>query len=578
MIAEMTAGRRLKPKLLVQGLGIVFVALMIIVAGLTIFIQRQQAIETWRNTLVTTARLLAGHANQTIAAADLVQKSIADRVVELGIASDAALRQKLGTQSIFEMLRDEASGVPQLDVAAIVTHNGDVVNFSRSFPPPVINLADRDYFQAHFADRNLGLYLSIPVHNRANGHWTFYLSRKLRNAQGDAIGLTLTGIQSQFFTDYYASVNFSKFSAISLYRTDGALLARVPEKAEAMGKIFGEQPALRALRAGQDSIVTQEPRLVDGRDSRFRIVAVQAVPSYPLAVVVTATEELILADWHRKAWLIGGGTLLMSAVFLALILWIGRLLDEHDRAVLRLKRSEEELACKAATLVEKNQELEQFAYVASHDLRQPLRMVSSYLGLIERQLHDRLGDEEKSFLGFAINGAKRMDRMILDLLDYSRIGREEPEPQEVFLEDCLEECLKNLEVAIAESGARVHLDGTLPKVHGHGGHLTRLFQNLIGNAVKYRVETRLADIGISCRSEGSVWRIEVTDNGSGIPQEMRERAFAIFQRLVSRDVVEGNGIGLSICRKIVEFHGGHIWIETPESGVGSRFVFTLPKD
>jgi len=268
----------------------------------------------------------------------------------------------------------------------------------------------------------------------------------------------------------------------------------------------------------------------------------------------------------------------MSAVFLALILWIGRLLDEHDRAVLRLKRSEEELACKAATLVEKNQELEQFAYVASHDLRQPLRMVSSYLGLIERQLHDRLGDEEKSFLGFAINGAKRMDRMILDLLDYSRIGREEPEPQEVFLEDCLEECLKNLEVAIAESGARVHLDGTLPKVHGHGGHLTRLFQNLIGNAVKYRVETRLADIGISCRSEGSVWRIEVTDNGSGIPQEMRERAFAIFQRLVSRDVVEGNGIGLSICRKIVEFHGGHIWIETPESGVGSRFVFTLPKD
>jgi len=577
MALRMPGHTKNKPKLLVQGLGFIFVVLMIAVAATTIFVQRQQAIEQWRGNLITLSRLLAEHANQTITAADLVQKSIIDRVSELGIEDDAGLRRSLGSQAMFETLRDKSSGVPQIDVASIVAHNGDLVNFTRSYPPPAINLADRDYFQAHFTDPGLKLYLSLPVRNRGTGHWTFYLSRKIRNKAGETIGLTLSGIESQFFQDYFKAVNFSEFSAINLYRADGGLMARVPEKPESMGKIFTEQPSLRALRDGKESVITDEPRLVDPSDHRFRIVAVRQVPDYPLVLVVTATEELVLADWRNKALMTGGGTALMAVVFLALIVWIGHLLDAHDRSVEHLRRNEEELAARAASLADKNLELEQFAYVASHDLRQPLRMVSSYLGLIERQMAEKLGEEEKGFLKFAIDGAKRMDRMILDLLDYARIGRESHPAADLFLEDCVRECLVNLGPAIRETGARISQQGGMPHLHGHAGELTRLFQNLIGNALKYRAADRRPEITLSCHAEDGAWRIEVSDNGLGIPEEMRDRVFAIFQRLVSQSNVEGSGIGLSICRKVVERHGGRIWIETPETGIGSRFVFTLPK-
>jgi len=240
----------------------------------------------------------------------------------------------------------------------------------------------------------------------------------------------------------------------------------------------------------------------------------------------------------------------------------------------KLQEAHDHLARQAEELARSNADLAEFAAVVSHDLRQPLRMVSSYLGLIERRLEGRLDADELKFLAFATNGAKRMDRMIIDLLEYSRIGRQSTPQENVSLDAVLADALQNLQVAIEDADARIFIDDTLPPVTGSQIELTRLFQNLIGNAVKYRKPGGVPKIEIGCRRHERDWLISIKDDGIGIAPENQERVFAIFRRLVTQDAYEGTGIGLAVCKKIVEHHGGRIWIESA-LGEGSTFFFTL---
>ncbi|HIJ62500.1 MAG TPA: PAS domain S-box protein [Rhodospirillaceae bacterium] len=225
-------------------------------------------------------------------------------------------------------------------------------------------------------------------------------------------------------------------------------------------------------------------------------------------------------------------------------------------------------------LKQTNSDLEQFAYVASHDLRQPLRMISSYLSIAQDRLGPQLDDDTRKYFGYAVGGAKRMDRLILDLLDYSRTGKR-AESGPVMLAEVVADALANLTVAISEAEAEVVVAEDLPTVKGDEMDLIRLFQNLIGNAVKYRAPERRPRIEIGCRRSGPDLLVTVSDNGMGIAPSDRERAFGIFQRLVPKDQYEGNGIGLAVCKKIVEQHGGRIWIE-PSQGEGTTFIFSLP--
>lgn len=230
------------------------------------------------------------------------------------------------------------------------------------------------------------------------------------------------------------------------------------------------------------------------------------------------------------------------------------------------------------SLLRSNAELERFAYVASHDLRQPLRMISSYMGLVERRLKKdgQLDDEMREFLGYAVDGAQRMDRMIIDMLDYSRIGRQSSPMEELPLQAPLDRALGNLAAAITESGAEIAIPAPLPQVVGSASELERLFQNLIGNAIKFRAEGRPPRVGIRCEENPADWTISVTDNGIGIDPAQSDRLFALFSRLVSPQQYEGTGIGLAACRKIAEHHGGRIWVE-PAAGGGSVFRVTLAR-
>jgi light-regulated signal transduction histidine kinase (bacteriophytochrome) len=237
------------------------------------------------------------------------------------------------------------------------------------------------------------------------------------------------------------------------------------------------------------------------------------------------------------------------------------------------KRAEAALMQQTQELARSNAELQQFAYIASHDLQEPLRMVTSYLQLLERRYKGSLDEDADEFIAFAVDGAKRMQTMIMDLLAYSRVGtRGKPfKPADVSF--ILNNALANLAVAIEENDAMVTHDD-LPIVMADDVQLTQLFQNLISNAIKFHRQDTRPEIHIGAKHAAGEWIFSVRDNGIGIDPQYVERIFQIFQRLHTREEYEGTGIGLTMCQKIVERHGGRIWVES-KPAEGSTFYFTL---
>jgi signal transduction histidine kinase len=241
------------------------------------------------------------------------------------------------------------------------------------------------------------------------------------------------------------------------------------------------------------------------------------------------------------------------------------------RVVTNWRKAEEQ----ADELRRSNGELEQFAYVASHDLQEPLRKVASFTQMLEQRYGNQLDDRAKQYIHYAVDGAKRMQLLINDLLDFSRVGRVTGERTVIDSGEALATAVDNLSAAIEDSGAVVTHDD-LPKILGNAGQLTQLFQNLIENAIKFRSE-EAPRVHIGAKRVGEMWEFSCSDNGIGVEAKYSDRIFLIFQRLHPRDVYPGTGIGLALCRKIVEYHGGRLWLDGGGGeGQGATFRWTMP--
>ncbi|MCV7178657.1 sensor histidine kinase [Mycolicibacterium sphagni] len=252
-----------------------------------------------------------------------------------------------------------------------------------------------------------------------------------------------------------------------------------------------------------------------------------------------------------------------------------RIVDELEAS----RAARELLDEQAGELRRSNAELEQFAYVASHDLQEPLRKVASFCQLLEKRYGDQLDERGKQYIDFAVDGAKRMQVLINDLLTFSRVGRLNSTQVRVNLDTVLDAAIGNVSTAIEESGAEITRSGPLPQVLGDPTLLTMLWQNLVSNAVKFRRDDQTPRITIACEpgsgeAEGQ-WVFTFSDNGIGIADEFVDKVFVIFQRLHARDAYSGTGIGLALVKKIIEHHGGTISIDTSYND-GTRFQFTLP--
>ena len=246
-----------------------------------------------------------------------------------------------------------------------------------------------------------------------------------------------------------------------------------------------------------------------------------------------------------------------------------------ERDITERKHMQEQLQRTLEELKRSNTELQQFAYVASHDLQEPLRMVSSYVQLLSRRYKGKLDSNADEFIEFAVDGSNRMQIMIQALLSYSRVGTRGKPPEPTDCENILDQTMKNLQAAITEKNAEVTHD-PLPTIMADGVQMVQLFQNLIGNGIKFQQEGQRPHVHISVEDAGADWMFSFSDNGIGIDPEFKERIFVIFQRLHGREKYPGTGIGLSVCKRIVERHGGTIWVES-EPGKGATFKFAIPK-
>lgn len=316
----------------------------------------------------------------------------------------------------------------------------------------------------------------------------------------------------------------------------------------------------------RNEILGKNCRFLQGKDTDR-----QTVTKMRAAINQKKDIRLIVKNYRKNGqpfW----NDLVMSPVFDAggdLTHFVGLQLDVSDRV-----NFEQQLRSSQRELQRSNKELEQFTYAASHDLQEPLRMVSSYLQLIEKRYADRLDEDGLAFIAFASEGAQRMQALVNDLLTLSRVRTAARNFRDEDLNDILEVVLLNLQAAIRESGAEITHD-TLPRLQVDRTQIMQLLQNLLSNAIKYRHPNRPPRLHIAVERQRQAYSFTVSDNGIGIEPQYRERIFGVFQRLHTRSEYPGTGVGLAICGKIIERHNGRITVES-EPGKGSRFIFTLP--
>ncbi|QDS98052.1 CHASE domain-containing sensor histidine kinase [Adhaeretor mobilis] len=302
-----------------------------------------------------------------------------------------------------------------------------------------------------------------------------------------------------------------------------------------------------------------------------------------LTLVTYSRPELTSSIENWQSLLVAIGGLIVDVL---LFLVIASLSRQRQRAYELAEEMTAELRIHAAELQRSNAELEQFAYVASHDLQEPLRKVTACCQVLLEDYSSKLDDKAKQWISYAVDASERMRQMIKDLLSFSKIGRDEEHSEVVDANRVCHDALSNLQYTIDETQAKVEV-ANLPTVQSNGTQLTLLLQNLIGNALKYRGEAT-PEVHVSASEEGEFWKFRVADNGIGIEPQYRDRIFLIFQRLHAREAYQGTGIGLAICKKIVERHSGTIWLESQSdedmqrgqeapTKSGSVFYFTLPK-
>lgn len=505
------------------------------------------------------ARTLSEYTGRAVDSADLLAQRVADRVAEQGLGAVTAAR--VGRQRLAAMM----AAAPMVANVYLLDAAGRLVLDAKGFYPAGSTFADRDWFKVLAADSTLAVLVGQAGFDDAARTFAFPVVRRLVDGERRPIGFVVVLVDMEHFKRFFQGLEPAPALALGIYRADGALSVRQPLKPEDLGRSFAGSDLFAHLQAAPEGTF----RGRSPYDTLPRVLSYAMVPGRPLVAWVGLSEQPALEAVRLHGIGIAAAALAVVAamVGLAAACW---------RALSREHRASAELAGLNRDLERSNADLEQFAYIASHDLKEPLRNIASYVQLLQRRYQGRLDPDADAFIGYTVDGVRRMQAIISELLAYSRIGTGQLTVTPVQAGILVSTALAHLKSVIAEAQAVVEVKGPLPVVAADSAQLGSLFQNLIANALKYRRDDVRPEVEVGCENRGDHWEFYVADNGIGIDAQYHRQIFDLFKRLHPRDRYPGTGIGLAICQRVVERHGGRIWVDS-QAGKGSTFRFTLPK-
>ncbi len=539
------------------GFCLAFLSALGTVAG--IWSSREIALREWESRLTSVARMLMAHADQSFTAADLVLQGVANKAHEYSSLDAPDMQWAFRSRYMFDLLREAARGLPQIDALSVVASDGALLNTSRQFPAAQIDLSDREYLQVHKANPQLGIFVSRPVIGRASGQWTIYLSRKIISETGEMLGLVQVGFRPEFFSDFYASV--AEGLGISLLRNDGAVLVEMASGTPELS-LRQSDSLLHQLKAtGQGSALISG----EGHPTRAftQMIALETSSHMPLALGVSAQRDALLREWESEAvnFVAIGGS--MTIILIAATLLLARLVRQLETA-----RNDALVAAEAKM---------RFASNVSHELRTPMNAI---IGGTHQLMLTGLKPESRQYAAIVASAAQQLMVLINDILDYSsyeaRKFKIEPAPFDLrmMVDDMLQMTKaisgdKNLTISSVVSP---HAPTML---EGDSGRIRQVLLNLLANAVKY-TDAGAVRLLVSYRPETAILSFAVEDTGRGISSEEIAYIFEPFERGRLPAASQGTGLGLAICKTLVKAMNGKLSIEKVPYGAGSRFIFELP--